>query len=635
MLPKSATIQPQVEPNNITITHKEHVLYWAYTYNGGLKPEFFPQYSRKEVYWLCPHGRNHVYLQKICDRVRVKPMYCKKCAELKLPQEGYVRKPAHAKGIKINRSIPNDRLLINARPDLAELWDYSMNGDKTPYNVPAGSGESYYWICPNNAIMKHSYPKRVADMAKLKGDAVKKGACGYCAGKQVLQGYNDLASRYKDIAKTWDYEKNGDLTPEEVPYGSSTISAWFHCYNTKYRPHSFYMVISNRIQGHECNVCANMVCQYGINDLETLCKDNGKEYLLAEWDYKKNYPLTPQDIPYESAKQVAWICKKCGYSWEKAINRRTGRGDGCPVCSNSIVVTGLNDFVTMCKKNNRLDLLEEWDTKENNKRGIDPTKESFGSATSVTWKCKTCKCNWDAKIIYRTQGHKSGCLVCANKKIVEGVNDLATFCKNNDLEYLLKEWDYAKNKDKKPSMFPKGTPKRVWWRCSKCNYSWKASISARTGEDRTGCPKCRASKLENLGITIFSNCEISFKKEYVVRLSDKHYFRYDFLLKDYKLLIEFDGEQHFKDKTYYAKLTPLSERIINDNAKSQYAFEHSVPLLRIPYIYDPLKNKAAIERLLKDFIKTKRIPQEIIDFYARYEFSNYATLARKWNAIRG
>ena len=44
--------------------------------------------------------------------------------------------------------------------------------------------------------------------------------CPVCAGQQVLAGYNDLASKRPDLAKEWNYEKNGDLLPSQVMCGS-------------------------------------------------------------------------------------------------------------------------------------------------------------------------------------------------------------------------------------------------------------------------------------------------------------------------------------------------------------------------------------------------------------------------------
>ena len=60
--------------------------------------------------------------------------------------------------------------------------------------------------------------------------------------------------------------------------------------------------------------------------------------------------------------------------------------------------------------------------------------------------------------------------------------------------------------------------------------------------------------------------------------------RYDFILLDKGIpyrLIEYDGEQHFKEISSFKGT--LKERQKHDNIKNKYALEHNIPLVRIPY----------------------------------------------------
>lgn len=60
--------------------------------------------------------------------------------------------------------------------------------------------------------------------------------------------------------------------------------------------------------------------------------------------------------------------------------------------------------------------------------------------------------------------------------------------------------------------------------------------------------------------------------------------RYDFYLPDFNLLIELDGEQHFKWVPHFDKnIEKFEERKIKDEMKNQYAKENNINLLRIPY----------------------------------------------------
>ena len=74
------------------------------------------------------------------------------------------------------------------------------------------------------------------------------------------------------------------------------------------------------------------------------------------------------------------------------------------------------------------------------------------------------------------------------------MTSLYDYCKENNLEHLLQEWDYDLNKDINPHMLRAGSHKKVWWKCQKCKYSWETKIINRT-HLHTGCPACAGSIL--------------------------------------------------------------------------------------------------------------------------------------------
>lgn len=71
--------------------------------------------------------------------------------------------------------------------------------------------------------------------------------------------------------------------------------------------------------------------------------------------------------------------------------------------------------------------------------------------------------------------------------------------------------------------------------------------------------------------------------------------RYDFFLPDYNILIEYDGEQHFKSVPNWGGEKGLQQRQDRDNLKNIYALENNFVLIRIPYTH---YNEITIEDLL-------------------------------------
>ncbi len=82
------------------------------------------------------------------------------------------------------------------------------------------------------------------------------------------------------------------------------------------------------------------------------------------------------------------------------------------------------------------------------------------------------------------QGCLRETLVVAGRVVVPGINDLAS-----KKPELLKDWNYEKN-TVSPKEVTCGSHKKVWWKCHKCGYEWQTTPHNRTGNNRTGCPKC-------------------------------------------------------------------------------------------------------------------------------------------------
>lgn len=63
---------------------------------------------------------------------------------------------------------------------------------------------------------------------------------------------------------------------------------------------------------------------------------------------------------------------------------------------------------------------------------------------------------------------------------------------------------------------------------------------------------------------------------------------FDFYLPDYNILIEYDGEQHFKPVDFASKGLEWATKIfeynqIKDKIKNDYCKDNNIRLIRIPY----------------------------------------------------
>lgn len=99
-----------------------------------------------------------------------------------------------------------------------------------------------------------------------------------------------------------------------------------------------------------------------------------------------------------------------------------------------------------------------------------------------------------------------------------------------------------------------------------------------------GCPKCGASKGETLVQEVLDEEKIKYtpQKEFV-NLYDKKCLSYDFYIPSIKLLIEYQGQQHFFPVEFFGGKKSFKKQCIHDDMKRKYAKENNMALLEIPY----------------------------------------------------
>lgn len=102
---------------------------------------------------------------------------------------------------------------------------------------------------------------------------------------------------------------------------------------------------------------------------------------------------------------------------------------------------------------------------------------------------------------------------------------------------------------------------------------------------KTRCPICVRQERESRGVKKIKNelDQLGIQYQQEVEFKDCRRVRplpFDFFVADRSLLIEFDGEQHYKPKFGKGTLVEQQER---DRIKSEWAAKNGYTLLRIPY----------------------------------------------------
>jgi DNA-directed RNA polymerase subunit RPC12/RpoP len=304
----------------------------------------------------------------------------------------------------------------------ADGWD--------PVEVTHGSNRVVSWRCTKG----HTFRSAI-------GNRVRGQGCGVCAGKQVLEGFNDLATVNPELASEadgWD--------PSTVVAKSNKVLSW-KCS----QGHQWNAPVDRRTAGNGCPYCSGRRPIEGFNDLATVNPELASE--ADGWD--------PSTVLPSSHSLKQWKCSQ-GHQWNAPVDRRTA-GNGCPVCSNYEILVGFNDLATV-----NPELASEAD-------GWDPSTVVWGSKLRKEWKCKSDH-KWIAVVVSRSR-NGNGCPYCSGLYPIEGFNDLATV--NPELASEADGWD--------PSTVSSGSSQKLSWKCG-LGHTYLSTVTSRTAGNR--CPYC-------------------------------------------------------------------------------------------------------------------------------------------------
>ncbi len=396
------------------------------------------------------------------------------------------------------------------------------------------------------------------------------------SANKLIPGVNDLATKRPDLAAEWNYEKNGDLRPEMLSFGSKQV-VWWKCK----LGHEWKLPIAGR---KGCPYCAGQKAIVGVNDLATTNPE-----LVEEWDYEKNGNLKPEMVMRGSHKKIWWI-GKCGHSWLTTPHIRT-KGKGCPICAGRKVIAGVNDLKTL-----NPEATAKWNYVKNG--SLTPEMVTVSSNKKVWWICEKGH-EWEATIDHIT--HDRGCPYCSNQKVLIGYNDLATTNPK-----LASEWNYNKNGNLTPQMITSGSNKKYWWECS-LGHEWQATAASRSSGN--GCPYCakaRSSSFPEQAIYFYVHkvCPDAVNK-YRGDFLDK--MELDVFIPSRKIGIEFDGIAWHTEKAEtnetrkYSICTSEGIKLIRIKETHKDGKKPSMKTADIIYYVDP-KNEKSLSDAIQDLI---------------------------------
>lgn len=386
---------------------------------------------------------------------------------------------------------------------------------------------------------------------KLKSIMNNKNICQYCVKpSKILCKDNDcvpcldrsFASVKLDDDK-WSY-KNGKIEPRNLFKCSQKPKFWFCCNACG---HHYKCSLSNKTNGRGCPYCkGSLLCEDDecVDGECSICYDKSCASVPMSFSWSTKNKKTPREVRKNTHDKYIFECVKCAHEYKTDPHSIGDSSNGCPYCHSFKLCKNQCD---KCYNNRFSSHIPEnllWD-QESNK--LSPDEVTRASNKDYSLICSICDHSFMIKPSKISRGDR--CPYCNNNKLCLPEENCAqclnkSFASHEKCRY----WDFQKNKDNPKSIF-KNCNKKYWFKCEE-SHSFEASLNHISSKERpTWCPTCKnktEKKLHKWLVENFSRVKYQSNFEWCKNTKTDRYLPFDFLLDDMKIIIELDGDQHFR-----------------------------------------------------------------------------------------
>jgi hypothetical protein len=423
--------------NSLSFLFPKIAKQWHPTKNGDLKPSDFTPGSRTKVWWKCTRGEDHEWKAVISSRA-LNYRGCPFCS---------------------GRLVSDKYNLLFLFPKVAKQWHPTKNGNLKPSDFVPGTQKIVWWKCTRGE--DHEWK------ANINNRVANQSGCPFCSNQtsepeiriltELMSLFDEVQSREKIKGKEIDIfipqvnvgieydsyyyhknKKNLDIQKNNIIKSTKTIffrvreqplpalskndiilkkgklvKSDLDLIITRLKtliPYKYKIDLNSYIDSK--SFFNEQVFRKYISYLpspfpaKSLLRLNPT--LSKEWDFKKNFPLTPRNFTPGSHKKVWWKCSKGeDHEWISTIYHRALNHRGCPFCAGKKV-----------GKDNSLSFLfpkiaKQWHPTKNG--DLKPSDFTPGSGKKVWWKCFNDH-EWSSTIKNRT-ANQSGCVKCRSKSL--------------------------------------------------------------------------------------------------------------------------------------------------------------------------------------------------------------------------
>lgn len=494
--------------NSLAAINPDLAAEWHPSKNGELKPDSVAPKARRSVFWQCAKDPTHEWRAAIYSRAS--GVGCPHCS---------------------NRAVNRSNSFAVNHPKLLKEWNAEKNKHLDPNNITDRSTKKVWWRCAREA--SHQWTTSIR--ARVLGGT----NCPMCRGStsaQEIRVYCELKALIPDAESRFKLDNvEADIFMPSLGVAVEYDGSYWHRdkvssdrkKNRHFESRDF-KIVRLRCEPLEKLGPKDVIVPEGeltkehldaliiaISQLTGEARENFSNYLLREnflaekayrkylsylpspfpenslherepevasqFDYQKNYPLTPRNFSPGSHKKLWWRCEN-GHSWQAQIKDRVS-GNGCPYCSGFIIEP--KNF--LMNKNPKLakELVEIKDQRTAKTLVNIP----YLSSAICLWRCSKCNTQFQATPKERSLDLVK-CPTCHPRGRTGGREPRKlNITLAGEFPVLAEEWHPVKNRALLPEHVSPGSDLKVWWCCKKQpEHEWQASVSNRA--KGRGCPEC-------------------------------------------------------------------------------------------------------------------------------------------------
>jgi very-short-patch-repair endonuclease len=334
--------------------------------------------------------------------------------------------------------------------------------------------------------------------------------------------------------------------------------------------HVFQMRIDKiTIRNSWCTFCShNTLCD---SEACNMCKTNSfaSHPKVDFWVDDAN----PRLIFRGSANKYKFKCDKCNHIFSQSLGNITNCDAWCPYCAHSILCD--NQDCKMCEDNSFATnpRVKNWSP-----TNILTPRQIFSCTNEkYEFKCDDCKHMFMVTISNITK-HNTWCSYCSHNELCSDLQCI--MCFENSFASCERSQYWSNLNNVNPRFIFKYTHELYKFNCPDCPNIYVQSPKLIAGKEKCWC-LCSSNTTENILykylIKTYPSLHIITQKRFNW-CKNLRELRFDYLIEEYKIIIELDGLQHFKQVSTWTSPEITQQ---NDKYKMTCVLKNGYSIIRI------------------------------------------------------